>query len=216
MTMKISVGGGLFAEVDAADFEWLSAFSWHTFRANSQCENYYAVNSPPREKGKPRKKIRMHRLITGITDPNIAVDHIDGNGLNNTRANLRPDPARQNAQNTRKKTSAVTSRFKGVNRCRGNLWKVSCCGSREERIIGYITDEYLAAHFYDLMAHKFHGEYARVNFPELTTPTLTSEAELIEWLCIFFTNSTIAENATRISRLWGYLSGSLQGYRKEK
>jgi hypothetical protein len=60
----------------------------------------------------------MHRVILGLTERTRQADHIDGNGLHNTRSNLRPATGSENVQNQRKsKTYAdrpTSSRFRGV------------------------------------------------------------------------------------------------------
>lgn len=46
-----------------------------------------------------RRDVKMHRVIMGVTDPKVQVDHIDLNPLNNTRANLRLATNAENHQN---------------------------------------------------------------------------------------------------------------------
>ena len=70
---------GLFAIVDARDYERLSR---HTWFAEGTAQNCYAVR---KQNG---RSIKMHREITNAPD-HLVVDHIDSNGLNNRRANLR-------------------------------------------------------------------------------------------------------------------------------
>ena len=63
------------------------------------------------------KAILLHRLIMGLSDgpSSIYVDHIDYNGLNNSRTNLRTTDSSGNQQHTRKLLSAKkSSSYKGV------------------------------------------------------------------------------------------------------
>jgi hypothetical protein len=39
--------------------------------------------------GNHRHRVRLNRFLLGVKDPLVQVVHVDGNGLNNTRANLR-------------------------------------------------------------------------------------------------------------------------------
>ena len=66
----------------------------------------------------------MHRLILGIKDKNIKVDHIDGNGLNNVRSNLRLATHAENMRN-RKKHSNNTTGYRGVQRV-GKKYRAEC------------------------------------------------------------------------------------------
>ena len=56
----------------------------------------------------------MHRLLLGLDDPELQVDHIDGYGLNNRRSNLRVVTRGQNQQNRKKHCTRFTSPERGV------------------------------------------------------------------------------------------------------
>ena len=71
--MQIQLTQGYSASVDESDYEWLSRYKWHY-------KNGYAARS---EDG---VRIWMHDMILGV---NQSIDHIDRNGLNNSRSNLR-------------------------------------------------------------------------------------------------------------------------------
>jgi len=111
--------------------------------------------------------ILMHRLIMDAKDGQL-VDHIDGNGLNNQRENLRLCTRRQNLQNIRKRNfSRKTSRFKGV-RYRANYGtfhaEIECSPHRLH--LGAYESEHDAAVAYDAAAHLLFGPFARPNFGE--------------------------------------------------
>jgi hypothetical protein len=80
---------GKFAIVDAADYEWLSQYKWFVKKRK---------NTSYAESKKKGKTVKMHRLITGAP-PHLFVDHIDHNGLNNRRSNLRLCTQQQNVYN---------------------------------------------------------------------------------------------------------------------
>lgn len=105
----------------------------------------------------------MHRLIMQPR-PGFVVDHKNGNGLDNRRANLRVCTQAQNGCNSGKKRQH--KRFKGVylDRRRG-LWFAQLFVNRKSFFGGYHPTEIEAAQAYDDLARKNHGEFANLNFP---------------------------------------------------
>jgi hypothetical protein len=88
----IQLTQGYHAQVDDADFEWLNKYSWSTFVSAHTNYAQAKVNG---------KNTFMHRLILGIENspPSIQGDHVDGDGLNNQRNNLRIATGQQNNYN---------------------------------------------------------------------------------------------------------------------
>lgn len=95
---------GKAALVDDGDFEFLSKFKWH---AHKDRHTYYARS---RHGG---ATLRMHRLICGDPEPGFVIDHINGNGLDNRRVNMRAVSANVNALST-KRYCNNTSGYRGV------------------------------------------------------------------------------------------------------
>ena len=101
--------------------------------------------------------IRMHKLITGWDE----TDHINHDGLDNRRANLRPATSSQNKGNQRPRISG-TSPYKGVSRAfKGKPWQVFV----GHEYVGTFDDEVEAARAYDAAARERFGEFACPNFP---------------------------------------------------
>lgn len=152
---------GIFTMVDDEDFDFLSAFKWNP-ADNKDSNTLYAVRSIR----KPRKTVvRMHRIILG-PGALSTVDHIDGNGLNNQRSNLRLATSAENNRNLgmrRNNTSGYKGAFwdKYINR-----WKASIRINKIQKHLGVYADVITAAKAYDVAALKYHGEFARLNFPE--------------------------------------------------
>ena len=89
-TRLIPLSQGQFAIVDAADYDELSKYNWYAVKAPN---TFYAVRHDPQG-----KTILMHRVILNAPD-HLSVDHIDRDGRNNTRSNLRPCTHAQNMRN---------------------------------------------------------------------------------------------------------------------
>lgn len=94
--MLIPLTQGQFAIVDAEDYEFLNQWKWYAERAEN---TFYAVRDI-RVDGK-KKNVRMHRLVDN-TPAGLFTDHIDGNGLNNTKKNLRPVTHQENMINNKR------------------------------------------------------------------------------------------------------------------
>jgi len=96
----IELSQGLVAMVDDEDFEELDPYTWCAFKKGN---TFYAVRHP---KGANRTLIYMHRVICN-TPKGLQTDHIDGDGLNNCKSNLRVVTSRQNNQNKHMKKSSI-------------------------------------------------------------------------------------------------------------
>ncbi|CAA6603857.1 Pathogenesis-related transcriptional factor and ERF protein [Rhodospirillaceae bacterium LM-1] len=155
-----------FAIVDAEDVEWLSEFRWCVLRTRSGAPRY-AVR---REN---KQFIFMHRMI--IPAPNgMDVDHINGNGLDNRRHNLRFCTRSENLQNMRPRGGS--SSFKGVYRHkRDQVWRAYIDVNKVRLSLGSFQDETDAARAYDEAARKHFGAFARPNFLQLHPETSTEE-----------------------------------------
>jgi AP2 domain/HNH endonuclease len=103
----------------------------------------------------------MHRMIL---EGYPFVDHVNGNGLDNRKANLRQATAQEQAWN-RKKQGNCSSKYKGV--CwskHARKWVVHIKIDYQQVYLGYFKDEVEAALAYDEAARKNFGEFARTNF----------------------------------------------------
>jgi hypothetical protein len=117
-------------------------------------------------RGRDGKTDRLHRLILNAPTGR-EVDHINGNGLDNRRANLRLCLPRQNRWNMRKSIDRkCTSKFKGVYIMKGTGQITANISAQGERFfLGVFQSEEDAARAYDTAARRLHGRFARLNFP---------------------------------------------------
>lgn len=155
---EIKLTQGQVALVDDEDFEYLSKFKWHTQKTKYSfyASRTFLLNN---------KKVAewMHRVIMKTPDNSIC-DHIDHNGLNNQKKNLRNCTRSENAMN---KIPTGKIKYLGVSYCtlhgriyikpqirvNGEVISLRCCDTEEQ-----------AARRYDAAALFFHGEFANLNF----------------------------------------------------
>lgn len=121
---------------------------------------YYARRDVRRGDGK-KNALFVHSLLTGWP----LVDHIDHDGLNNQRSNLRPATHAQNVRNGRMRNNN-TSGYRGVNlqgQC--TRWKAKIGLNGRQIYLGLYGTAEEAARAYDEAAIELHGEFASLNFP---------------------------------------------------
>lgn len=144
---------------DAADAALVDQYNWRLLASKSP-GLFYAVASIKTTEGE-WKTIGMHNLLLG----QLWVDHINGDGLDNRRANLRPASPSQNNANMRPRTGC-SSKFKGVTWDKVNKrWLVRIQVRGKSRYLGIFKSEEDAARAYDAAALDAWGAYARLNFP---------------------------------------------------
>ena len=121
-------------------------------------------------------QIALHRVILGITDPKIIVDHKDHDGLNCQRSNLRITDHSGNMRNMRKHGTAngeaTKSQYKGVTfHKRSGIWHAQIgtgsIANHKNHYLGSFESEIEAAKAYDVAAAQLFGEYAVLNFPPI-------------------------------------------------
>lgn len=158
---EIPLSRGLFALVDDEDYDMLIKFNWHAQKCR---DAFYAERKEWDASKKKMVRVAMHRLILGLTDKNIEGDHIDRNGLNNQKNNLRAVTGHQNSFNKGAHKNS-SSKYKGVT-CVGNgKWTARIMVNKVQYYLGRFIDEIEAAKRYDAEAVKVHGEFAYLNFP---------------------------------------------------
>lgn len=154
---EVYVGNGKYAICDWGDWEKIKSFNWRlTTKNKSGCLYAHAWSS---EDAKTRKRISMHGLIM---DGNL-IDHINGNGLDNRRINLRHVTHQQNAFN--QKNHGGSSKYKGVSFDKeSGLWRAYITFNGKRKYLGRHGSEVDAAKVYDMKAKELFGEYAKCNF----------------------------------------------------
>lgn len=154
---------GMVALVDEADIELVRNLRWNPHRHRSG--TFYACAHTRRGKGK-RERFWLHRLILGVTDAKVQVDHVRHDGLDCRRSNLRVATNQQNQFNQRP-VKGSTSRFRGVSwtTARGK-WHAQIRHNNQLHHLGHFEDETDAARAYDEAALRLFGEFAFQNLSE--------------------------------------------------
>ena len=155
---RIPLTQGKFTLVDDQDFDLVSRFSWYTMRSYETLFYARAVLSG-------RSRIFMHRLI--LDAPNgLVVDHVNRDGLDNRRTNIRICTMSENMRNQTRHRDG-SSKFKGVSwdQDRGK-WRASLRVNGKTYNLGRYFSEEKAAMAYDKFALEQFGEFARVNLKE--------------------------------------------------
>lgn len=149
MAIKIPLTQGKFAIIDEEDFEAIGMHKW-----------YYGAGYALRKL--KRKTIRMHSVINKTPD-GYETDHIDGNGLNNQKLNLRNATRHNNVMNTNSRRNS-SSKYKGVSwKLDRKKWLATICFNKKDIHLGYFISEIEAALAYNKAALKYFGEFAKLN-----------------------------------------------------
>ena len=155
---RIKLTQGQVALIDDADFEWLNQWKWSVQKNHRRS---YAIRSLY-EKGKRIATIRMHRLVMDAPKE-CETDHINHNGLDNRRNNLRLCTHQQNMQNQRGNRN-TSSRFRGVYFEKIiNKWRAQIRCNGIVYHLGNFDNEIDAAVVYDKKALQLFGEFACLN-----------------------------------------------------
>lgn len=153
----VALTQGRVAIVDAADAHLVSGDNW---QACIHPTNNYAGRS--QWAGDRYVKIKMHRVLMDAPD-GLQVDHIDGDGLNNRRCNLRLVTNMQNCWNQRVAVNN-TSGYRGVSfHTRRACWQANIRVNGKLKHLGRFETSKDASAAYDAAALKAFGEFARIS-----------------------------------------------------
>jgi len=146
---------GKTAIIDDEDADIVSRFKW---RAQKDRHRFYAMACIP-QSGRPSKDVALHRLVMRL--PPYEVDHINGDGLDCRKENLRGATHAQNQRNRRVNANSKT-RIKGVSKRKGRYYaRISYDG--RTKYIGRFKTAIEAAKAYNAASIKYHGEFGRLN-----------------------------------------------------
>lgn len=124
-----------------------------------------AMHYDPNRTGRKQREIKIHRLLLQVDDPDLYIDHINGDRLDNRLCNIRICNPKQSACNRRKPaTRPMQSKHKGLyfNK-RVGKWSARLGVNGKKVNIGYFADETEAAKAYNEACLEMHGEFANLN-----------------------------------------------------
>jgi hypothetical protein len=152
---SVALGGGMYGLIDCKDIPLLQNLRWFAKRERGQV--YMVAN----ERKTGRSQLRFHRLV--IPCKGAIVDHINRNGLDNRRVNLRVVDCGTNYQNS---PPRGLRRYRGLTLA-GGKWRarVSRAGRRAE--CGLYTTQVRAGLAYDYGADLLYGPLGFRNFPAI-------------------------------------------------
>jgi len=154
---RIPLNHGQTALIDNSDYKLIKEYKWRIDKGNS-C--YYAITNTINAEGK-KVPIRMHTILMN-TPPGMQVDHINGDGLDNRRCNLRICTNSQNRMNQHK--AIGRSKYKGVTwHSIGKKWQARININGKHTHLGLFKKEENAAEAYNRAAKEHFGEFANLN-----------------------------------------------------
>lgn len=162
-TACVPLTQGYEAKIDAEDVQLVDGANWYAdvaLRRDGSVRSVYAATNVPRAGG-GQLRIWMHRIICE-TPEGLETDHVNGDGLDNRRNNLRPATTSENQYN-QGLSCANTSGAKGV--CwdkKSGKWRASIKIAGRLQYLGLFSDINSARAAYASASAKLHGEFGRV------------------------------------------------------
>ena len=150
--------------VDNEDYEELMKYKWYILKKTN---TFYVQRHGKRyENGKYiREKILLHRQVLGATDSKIFIDHINHNGLDNRKENLRIANPTQNQHNQKPHKTyrghSTSSKYKGVSwHKKLEKWQSQInIGNGKKKHLGYFHNEEDARDAYETKAKELQKEF---------------------------------------------------------
>jgi len=156
----MTLPGGRIFLIDDEDVPLVKMLKWRVMSRKGRATSYVRANI---RLGGKRTSIMLHRLLMGLEhEDRREVDHINHDGFDNRRENLRIVTDIQQSMNKRKQCGKYTSKFKGVSEHHGK-WR-SMAGINGNRVsLGIFETEEGAALAYNAWASTHFGQYAHLN-----------------------------------------------------
>ena len=163
MAKLLYLGNDTYTEVDDEDYYWLSQWNWNAIPIKNRLYVKRSKKKAPL-KTDVKYEVFLHRVIMKCIDPNLVVDHIDNNPVNNKKSNLRICTKAQNNRNTSSHKNS-TSKYLGVTYDKArSKWNAQLMVNGKRVLTKRFPTEIEAAKAYDAAAIEHVGQYANLNF----------------------------------------------------
>lgn len=156
---EIQLSKGLIALIDDSDFEAVSIYKWFACRTSKRSKTHYAFRNTLKN-GK-RSTQTMHRFILQAVDSKIHVDHINGDGLDNRRSNIRLASQSNNMKNRGASKNNILN-IKGVSfDKKRNMFMARLNLNGDKIWLGRFKTAEEASRVYEMKAKEVFGEFYR-------------------------------------------------------
>jgi hypothetical protein len=153
----VNLSKGKFAIIDIEESDLVNQYKWCI---NDKQNNNYAIATKVIDNIRHSK--RMHRVIMRVTDPSIIIDHINHNGLDNRRCNLRIT-THQKVTVQSQVSNNKNTKHKGISFHKpSNKWRARISINGKTTYLGYYINEIEAAYAYEKKAIELYGEFAHI------------------------------------------------------
>lgn len=148
-------------KISSEDKDILQSRHWNTVKTSKHTYSWYLKT---RIQGKTTylHRLVMERMLGRKLETSERIDHINGDGTDNRRENLRMCTQGQNLANQPKRKNG-TSKYKGVSRTKSGKWTAKITVNYKHFTLGCYEIESHAAKAYNKAAKQLSGEYARLN-----------------------------------------------------
>lgn len=192
MPKPIALTKGKFAIVSDEDYDRVMQFRW-SFWSNKCTRTGYAV------RGIDNKSMPLHRFIME-PPPGMCVDHINGNGLDCRRENLRICTYKDNLKNKQKHVDS-NAPYKGIRKS-GQKWNATIMADGQRYDLGSFDTPEDAARAYNEAAIKYHGDFSWLNeIPGDEVNKQDDRCDMIPNKSIWIERDTISPNLYTIKQV---------------
>jgi hypothetical protein len=169
--IEIQLTQGKTTIIDDEDAD-LAILKWQAHKDKKRPNTDWYAQGCLSKVGGNRGNFKLHRIILGrvvgrALDRYDYVDHINHDGLDNRRSNLRLATHQENVHNQRMQLGPKSSQYKGVYwDTRIKQWRAQITINKHRTHLGLFRIEEDAARAYDSAARKLFANFCSPNFPE--------------------------------------------------